>query len=56
MTVKFITIKGQGNLAATPFYVGVVQHEHCYPIGGIAMLPIHQFAKLRGLSFASSPG
>ena len=27
MTVKFMTVKGQGNLANTPFYVGFVQHE-----------------------------
>jgi len=25
MTVKFMTVKGQGNLANTPFYVGFVQ-------------------------------
>ena len=27
MTVKFITIKGQGEIARAPFYMGVVQHE-----------------------------
>ena len=27
MTVKFITIKGQGEIARTPFYMGIVQHE-----------------------------
>ena len=27
MTVKFITVKGQGNIATAPFYVGFVQHE-----------------------------
>ncbi len=27
MTVKFITIKGQGDIARAPFYMGVVQHE-----------------------------
>ena len=27
MTVKYITVKGQGNLSRDPFYIGVVQHE-----------------------------
>ena len=27
MIVKFITVKGQGNIAAAPFYVGFVQHD-----------------------------
>ena len=27
MTVKFITIKGQGEIARAPFYMGIVQHE-----------------------------
>ena len=27
MQVKFITVKGQGHLAAAPFYVGFVQHD-----------------------------
>ena len=27
MTVKFITMKGQGNIANVPFYVGFVQHD-----------------------------
>ena len=27
MQVKFITIKGQGEIARAPFYMGVVQHE-----------------------------
>ena len=27
MTVKFITVKGPGSLAAEPFYVGIPQHE-----------------------------
>ena len=27
MIVKFITVKGQGNIASNPFYVGFVQHE-----------------------------
>ena len=27
MIVKFITVKGQGHLAAAPFYVGFVQHD-----------------------------
>ena len=27
MQVKFITVKGQGHIAAAPFYVGFVQHD-----------------------------
>ena len=27
MTVKFITMKGVSSIAATPYYVGLVQHE-----------------------------
>ena len=27
MIVKFITMKGASNIAATPFYVGFVQHD-----------------------------
>ena len=27
MQVKFITIKGQGEIARSPFYMGIVQHE-----------------------------
>ena len=27
MIVKFITVKGQGNIANNPFYVGFVQHD-----------------------------
>ena len=27
MMVKFITVKGQGHLAAAPFYMGFVQHD-----------------------------
>ena len=27
MTVKFITVKGPGSLAAEPFYMGLVQHD-----------------------------
>jgi len=26
-TVKFITVKGQGRLSSTPFYIGIPQHE-----------------------------
>ena len=25
--IKFITVKGQGNLAQEPFYIGIPQHE-----------------------------
>ena len=26
-TIKFITVKGNGDLAREPFYVGIPQHE-----------------------------
>ena len=31
MTVKFITVKGPGGLAAEPFYLGIPQHERTMP-------------------------
>ena len=31
MTVKFMTVKGPGSLAAEPFYMGIPQHERTMP-------------------------